>query len=207
MSDASNSAGPDKDFWEDRWQQKQTGWDMNQVSPPLKAYVDTLVNKQQSILIPGCGNAYEAEYLMHAGFTNVTVIDIAPTLVQSLLQRLGQYAGKELTLICGDFFKLEGKYDLILEQTFFCALSPSLRRAYVEKMHSLLAPGRKLVGLLFDKQFEGGPPFGGNKEEYLQLFSDLFEIDKMEPCYNSIAPRAGSELFIELKRKEAELQA
>jgi hypothetical protein len=48
------------------------------VSPPIKAYIDTLKNKDIAILIPGCGNTYEAAYLLlEQGFTNVTVIDIA----------------------------------------------------------------------------------------------------------------------------------
>jgi hypothetical protein len=38
-------------------------------------------NKDIAILIPGCGNTYEA-LIFRQGFTNVTVIDIAPTLVK-----------------------------------------------------------------------------------------------------------------------------
>jgi hypothetical protein len=203
-SNKENKIELGKEFWDERWKLKETGWDMKLVSPPLKAYVDTIVNKEVAILIPGCGSAYEAEYLLENGFTNVTLIDISPTLVLSLLEKLKKYAGKELTVICGDFFKHYGQYDLILEQTFFCALSPGMRKAYAEKMHSLLSESRKLVGVLFNKEFEKGPPFGGNKEEYLALFADHFEIEKMEDCYNSITPRAGAELFIELKKKKIE---
>jgi SAM-dependent methyltransferase len=191
----------DKQFWDERWKTKDTGWDLESVSPPLKAYIDTIVNKEVAILIPGCGNAHEAAYLLENGFTNVSVIDISPTLVQSILQKFEKYAGKELTVICGDFFRHFGQYDIILEQTFFCALSPDLRKQYVEKMHSLLAENRKLVGLLFDKVFESNPPFGGSKNEYEELFSKYFEIETMEPCTNSIPPRAGAELFVEFRKK------
>lgn len=191
----------DAAFWEERWKEQQTGWDLQAVSPPLKSYIDIIADKNVSILIPGCGNAYEAEYLLHNGFKQVTVIDIAPTLAAQLLQKFASYAGKELTVICGDFFKHTGLYDVILEQTFFCALDPQLRTAYVEQMHRLLKPEGKLAGLLFNKPFEGGPPFGGNKEEYLALFGDTFLIEKMEPCQDSVKPRAGAELFIELSPK------
>jgi hypothetical protein len=44
---------------------------------PIKNYIDTLKDKDIAILIPGCGNTYEAAYLLEQGFTNVTVIDIA----------------------------------------------------------------------------------------------------------------------------------
>jgi hypothetical protein len=45
----------------------ETGWDLGQVSPPLKAYIDQLTDKNLRILIPGCGNSYEAEYLLEKG--------------------------------------------------------------------------------------------------------------------------------------------
>ncbi|MDB5227064.1 MAG: Thiopurine S-methyltransferase family protein [Bacteroidota bacterium] len=191
----------DKKFWDERWKEKDTGWDLSDVSPPLKEYIDSIKDKNIRILIPGCGNAYEAEYLLEHEFSNVTVIDIAPTLVQQLLQKFESYAGKELTIICGDFFKHQGKYDLILEQTFFCALSPSLRKNYVETMNALLSDEGKLAGLLFNKQFENNPPFGGSREEYMQLFGEKFKIEKMDDCANSVAPRMGAELFVELSKK------
>jgi hypothetical protein len=66
-------------------------------------------------------------------------------------------------------------------------------------MHQLLAPEGKLAGLLFDKEFEGGPPFGGHQKEYRLLFAPLFKILRMEPCYNSIDSRKKSELFFILE--------
>ena len=104
-------------------------------------------------------------------------------------------------LLQNDFFKLQETYDLLVEQTFFCALHPSQRQAYAHKAYELIKPGGHLVGLLFDdvlnKEF---PPFGGNPDEYLQYFEPLFKIHKLEPCYNSIKPRAGRELWINVER-------
>ena len=187
------------EYWNHRYQQHETGWDIGQVSTPLKEYIDQLQHKDIAILIPGCGNSYEAAYLLQQGFTNVTVIDIAPLLVQQLLQKFSDYTGNQLTVIAGDFFRLQGQYDLILEQTFFCALEPSLRPQYAIKMKELLKPGGTLAGVLFNRDFEGGPPFGGNTGEYQQLFAPLFTIKTMAPCYNSIVPRAGAEVFITFK--------
>ena len=53
----------EKSFWDSRWENAETGWDLGGVSAQLKAYIDQLESKKLSILIPGCGNAYEAEYL------------------------------------------------------------------------------------------------------------------------------------------------
>ena len=188
----------DAAYWEAQYKAKTTGWDLGKVSPPIQTYVDTISNKNSSILIPGCGNSYEAEYLLEHGFTNITVIDIAPTPVAVLKEKFKN--NPNIQIVLGDFFEHQGKYDLIIEQTFFCALPPTMRQKYVWKMHQLLADEGKLAGLLFNRTFEVSPPFGGSKEEYEMLFAIAFDFLKMDLCPNSIAPRANSELFFELKK-------
>ena len=188
----------DAAYWEAQYEAKTTGWDLGQVSPPIQAYVDTVADKNSRILIPGCGNSYEAEYLLEHGFTNITVIDIAPTPVAVLKEKFKN--NPNIQIVLGDFFEHQGNYDLIIEQTFFCALPPTMRQKYVWKMHQLLAEEGILAGLLFNRMFESGPPFGGSKEEYQKLFAAAFDFIKMDLSENSIAPRANSELFINLKK-------
>ena len=187
-----------QEYWNNRYETEQTGWDLKTTSPPLKAYIDQLTNKNLRILIPGCGSGYEAEYLSKQGFQNVTVIDFAPLVVEKMQSYMSDY--QNINIICTDFFTHKGEYDLIIEQTFFCALNPSLRTKYVQKMNELLAKNGKLVGLLFGVQFPNNPPFGGSKEEYLDLFSNAFKINVLEPCNNSIKPRQGSELFFNFSK-------
>ena len=188
-----------KDFWNNRYKNKEIGWDIGHTSTPLKNYIDQLENKEIRILIPGCGNAYEAEYLHLKGFNNVFLLDIAPMALEQFSKRVPDFPKKHLIL--ENFFEHQGRYDLILEQTFFCAINPKMRGNYVHKMHQLLIPKGKLVGLLFAENFEKKhPPFGGTKEEYKKRFSPLFDIQKMEPANNSIESRKGRELFIKLIR-------
>ena len=187
-----------KDYWNNRYEANETGWDLKTISPPLKAYIDQLTDKNLSVLIPGCGSGYEAEYLLRQGFTDVTVIDFAPLVVQKMQRYMSDY--QNVKIICADFFTHSGKYDLILEQTFFCALDPSLRTNYVQKMSELLKENGKVVGLLFGVQFPNNPPFGGSREEYLGLFSNTFSINVLEPCQNSIGPRQGNELFFNFSK-------
>ena len=188
----------DASYWEEQYQSKTIGWDLGDVSPPIKTYIDRLENKNISILIPGCGNTYEAEYLLEKGFTDITVIDIAPTLVAILKEKFNN--NSNITIVLGDFFEHVGKYDLIIEQTFFCALPPPMRQKYVWKMHQLLSEQGILAGLLFNRTFEVSPPFGGSIAEYEMLFKAAFDFLKMDLCLNSATPRVNSELFIELKK-------
>ncbi|MCA6422452.1 MAG: methyltransferase domain-containing protein [Flavobacterium sp.] len=190
----------DQTYWDNQYQANATGWDLGQVSPPIKTYIDTIENKDAKILIPGCGNTYEAEYLIQQGFTNVTVIDIAPTLVENLKKKFANH--NNITVVLGDFFEHQGNYDFIIEQTFFCALPPTMRQKYVWKMHKLLSEHGKLIGLLFDREFEIGPPFGGNLNEYEQLFFKAFTFNAISLAENSIPARANTELFFEFQKNE-----
>ena len=191
----------DSAYWDGRYESGQTGWDIGAVSNPIKEYADQISDNDTKILIPGCGNAHEAEYLLQSGFSNITVLDISKALVKTLKKKFNGNEG--IKIHAQNFFEHEGKYDLILEQTFFCALEPGQREAYAVKMSSLISENGKLAGVLFDTQFDKeGPPFGGSLDEYEILFRKHFEISTLERCYNSVAKRSGNEVFINLKLKK-----
>ena len=190
-----------KDYWEERYQKNTLGWDIGGISTPLKEYINQLRSRDLKILIPGAGRGYEAEYLFRKGFHSVYVLDIAAQPLQDLKRRIPDFPEDQLLL--GNFFELEGQsFDLILEQTFFCALLPAQREAYAKKMSELLTEKGTLAGLLFDFPLtEKGPPFGGSYGEYQALFSRFFTIKKLERATNSIPPRQGTELFFIFEKK------
>ncbi|MGB0839779.1 MAG: methyltransferase domain-containing protein [Chitinophagales bacterium] len=189
-----------KQYWNNRYKNSQTGWDIGTVSSPLKAYFDQLVDKKLHILIPGCGNAHEAAYLYNNDFENVFVLDWSEEALKQFSERLPYFPKKQI--VHGDFFEHLGKYDLIVEQTFFCALTPQLRFKYAQKMSNLLKNSGKLVGLLFNAPLNTThPPFGGSPSEYRTYFAPHFNIITMDVCYNSNTPRAGRELFVKLIKK------
>lgn len=189
-----------EEFWNERYLNRETGWDMREPSPPLTEYTDDLKDKNINILIPGCGNAHEARYLHDRGFKRITLVDISSILVESLQKK---YRGTGINIVHSDFFLHKGQYDLILEQTFFCAIFPDLRKNYVEQAHQLLNEGGRIAGVLFNDNFGfvEHPPFRGSREEYRRVFEPFFEIQKLELCYNSIEPRKGNELFFEFIKK------
>lgn len=190
----------DKKYWELKYANNKTGWDIGYISTPLKEYIDQLTTKNLHILIPGAGNGHEIEYLYNKGFTNLTVIDIAEQPLINIKNRIPNFPTEHL--IQQDFFKHTKKYDLIIEQTFFCALDPILREKYVTKMHESLNIKGKISGVLFNFELtQEGPPFGGSKLEYVSLFKNIFKINTLEKCYNSIKPRQGRELFFIFEKK------
>jgi len=187
-----------ENYWTQRYRNKSTGWDVGYPTTPIKNYIDQLGDKTIAILIPGAGNAYEAEYLFKNKFSNCKVIDISNAPLEAFKKRVPLFPQKNV--IQGDFFEHQGAYDLILEQTFFCSFPPTAdnRNAYAKKAFELLKPGGKLVGLWFDVPLTTDMlkrPFGGTIDEYKSYFDPYFETIIFEKCYNSIPPRQGTELF------------
>ena len=188
------------DFWNDLYHTDDAGWDMGKVSPSIKKYIDGLQDKTIPILIPGAGNSHEAEYIHSQGFENVVVLDFAPQPLENIKERVPTFPSEDL--ICSDFFDYKGQFDLIIEQTFFCALDKSLRAKYAQHMGALLKDPGKLVGVMFNEtRKDDKPPFGGSVEEYVEIFSPYFSSIFMEHCYNSHPARDGREVWISLSKQ------
>lgn len=197
------------EFWTERYKEGSMGWDIGYPSTPIKEYIDRIENKpgrpchsdgELKILVPGAGNAYEVEYLWNNGFKNVFLLDYSSFPLENFKKRNPTFPENQMLLM--NFFDLKETFDLVFEQTFFCAIDRNLRPQYAKHMHEIIKPGGKLVGVLFASEFDKpGPAFGGTKEEYLPYFEPYFEIKHFDICKNSIPQRLGNELFIELERK------
>ena len=188
-------------YWTKRYTNGETGWDIGYAAPALIAFMEQFQDKSIKILIPGCGNAYEAKQLWQMGFQHIFLLDYALGPLQKFQSELPEFPSAQLLHL--DFFELNDQFDLILEQTFFCALDPNLRQKYVQHMYQIIQPYGHLAGLLFDDPlFSDHPPYGGSKALYQKLFETKFDIKKMEIAYNSIPARQGRELFFILQPKK-----
>lgn len=190
----------DATYWQNRYLENDTAWDLSKVSAPIKSIIDQLTDKNINILLPGAGYGHEARYLYNCGFKNVTVLDFAPAPLEHLTTQLP--ADHRFRLVVEDFFNHSGNYNLILEQTFFCALELRFRESYFKHMHHLLSNHGNLTGLLFNfEQQRPGPPFTCGPEEYMQLAAPFFTIDDLEPCKNSEDSRLGKEYIFKLTKR------
>ncbi len=48
------------DFWNNRYLENNTPWDIGHISNPIKDVIDSIDDKNRKVLIPGAGKAYEA---------------------------------------------------------------------------------------------------------------------------------------------------
>lgn len=194
---------PSNKYWNDRYLNDDIGWDIGEISRPIKHWLDNYKEQNKKILIPGGGSGFEAGYAYEKGFKNTYYLDFSTVAVNKFKKTFPSFP--ETQIISKDFFSLsdfDGFFDIIIEQTFFCAIQPAMRLRYVNKIYDLLQKNGIVVGLLFNLEFKNDtPPFGGTKTDYKLIFESKFNVLKMEPCINSIAPRAKNELWFCLKKK------
>ena len=133
---------------------------------------------------------------------NIYYLDFSTVAAKRFRAQFPSYPSNQI--LADDYFKLSdfnGFFDVIIEQTFFCAISPNKRVQYINKTHELLKKNGSIIGLLFNVNFNGNPPpYGGTKEDYELLFKTKFNILKIETCYNSVSPRANNELWISMQK-------
>jgi thiopurine S-methyltransferase len=192
----------DNSFWNLRYQNNQTGWDLGEISNPIKKWFDNQENKKINILIPGAGKGHEVKYGFENGFGNIFYMDLS-SCAADLFKEICPLFPKD-QILTGDFFSLKKPlfFDVIIEQTFFCAIHPVLRPNYVEKTNEILKENGKIIGLLFNREFDtNGPPFGGTEKEYRGLFNSKFNFKKFENSLLSSLPRKEYEFWIELIKK------
>jgi thiopurine S-methyltransferase len=178
---------PSKKYWNDRYNNNDIGWDIGKVSHPIKQWFDHESDISKKILIPGAGRGFEVGYAYEIGFKNVYYLDFSNSASQKFKKQFPNFPKSQIIT------------DIIIEQTFFCAISPNKRVQYINKTFELLKKNGKIIGLLFNINLnEKSPPFGGTKESYELLFKAKFDILKIETCYNSVSPRANNELWISM---------
>lgn len=187
------------EYWNQRYVDGNIPWDLGYPSPALMDYVIQNTEQSARILIPGGGHSPELAALWDLNYQNVYTCDWSESALEFAQKQNPTIPSDRFIL--GNFFELEGSYDLILEQTFFCAIPPAMRIAYAAACARLLkARSGRLAGVFFHREFEeAGPPFGGFEEDYLEILGSHLTLIRSEMNKKAIKPRQGTELFMEWK--------
>lgn len=186
------------DFWESRYREGNSGWDIAQPAPPV---VDFLAQPDAptpgSMIVPGCGRGHDAIFFAQHGFT-VTGVDFAHDAIVDA-RRAAEREGVAVDFVEHDVFALPASYDhkfqYVLEHTCFAAIPPNKRPEYVRLVSRLIAPDGLYIAIFFTHGKPGGPPFDTNAEEIRSLFLPYFSIEKLDPPARSVEQRKSQELF------------
>ncbi len=206
-SDAADSS--DAAFWESIYADGTPPWDKGEPAPPLVRSIGNLQLAPGSrVFVPGCGFGHEALFVARRGFS-VTAVDLAAAAVDGLCRR-AEEAGLEIDAYETDLFELpgdlDGRFDLIVEHTCFCAIPPFRRDDYVRIAARILRPQGMLLGLFFEVDHlpEEGPPYPTTKQDVISHFGSTFDIDAIEQPQDSFPSRQGREWLACMQRRHSQ---
>lgn len=184
-------------FWNERFERGFTPWDQAGVQPAFEAFA--IAHPGLAVLIPGCGNAWEAGWLANRGYA-VRAIDFAEAAVASARDALGERAS---IVEQGDFFTYQPPFapGWIFERAFLCALPKEQRGRYATRMAELLPAGGLLAGFFFFADTPSGPPFGIGRAELDALLTPHFELLDDLPVEGSIPVFSGLERWMTWRRR------
>ena len=189
--------GYSRNDWQRHYDDNDLGCDLGQVAPPFVKLLESNIIIPGKTLVPGCGRGHEVIYLAENGFS-VTAVDYSLGAVDYLRQA-AQQRKLDCEILHIDFFDLnssyDGVFDLLIEQTFFCAISPDQRNLYVATVARILRKGGIFVGLFYNTGQEGGPPFNTTQEDIIKHFSELFKIRNLSKVKNSAKQRKDKEIL------------
>lgn len=173
------AAQPGPDDWNARYTDADTPWDLGDAHPELVRRLPEL-GEPGTAFIGGAGRAHDALALARHGW-EVVATDWAPDAAGAAaeLERLGSRYIVTDSLAFDD-----GRFDLIFEHTFFCAIDPELRLRYGAMANRLLAPGGHLAAIVFPigkQEAAGGPPWGISTAILTTALGSRFELVTDEP--------------------------
>ena len=148
-------------FWNAKYTGSHTPWDLGEVSEAALKLVESHFPPEGRVLVPGCGRGYEALWLERLGY-RVTAVDFADEPIRFLREEAGRL-GLRPEILQEDIFllptRLNSAFDVILEQTCFCAIDPTLYDEYERMAHRLLKAGGSLLGVFMEVEGIEGPPY------------------------------------------------
>jgi 2-polyprenyl-3-methyl-5-hydroxy-6-metoxy-1,4-benzoquinol methylase len=202
-------AGPKPEFWQERFEKNETGWDRGSASPQLLDWLDSGALQPCRIAVPGCGSGWEVAELAGRGF-DVTGIDYTAAAIE-----------KTRALLFGRTLKAEVQqadvlshqpakvFDAIYEQTCLCAIHPEYWFQYAKQLHAWLKPEGSLWVLFMQMMRPAateqglivGPPYHCDINGMRALFPESQWIWPKPPYAKVAHPSLSHELALRLVRR------
>ena len=191
----------DENYWEGRYQNKDTPWEKGEASPGLVDFLAARAELERgTVCVPGCGTGNDVRAWAAAGF-DAFGFDIAPSAIALAKERTAAL-GLKARFALDDFLQDEPPFlfDWVFEHTLFCAIDPRDRDDYAQAVLRWLKPGGQFLAVHYMIRGVEGPPFGATQEELMERFSPHFELQQgWVP--RSYPNRTGLELMLWWRRK------
>jgi thiopurine S-methyltransferase len=186
------------EFWHQRWSENQIGFHQDAPTPLLLKHWPSLgVAPGSQVFVPLAGKSLDMAWLASQGH-RVLGVELSALAVEQFFDdqalqpdiresKYGRhYSAGGIELICGDAFALDADAlrgcAAVFDRAALIALPPELRVRYVRELYARLPSGCRgvLVTLEYPQEERAGPPFSVSEEEVIRLFSDGWEIARLE---------------------------
>lgn len=202
-------AGPTTEFWQERFEKKETGWDRGSPSPQLLNWLDSDELQPCRIAVPGCGSGWEVAELAQRGF-EVIGIDYTAAATEKT-RALCDARGLKAEVIQADVlgYEPETKFDAIYEQTCLCAIHPEHWLDYAQRLHQWLRPDGSLWVMFMqmirpaatEEGLIQGPPYHCDINAMRALFPEKDWAWPKPPYARVSHPNLSHELALRLVRR------
>jgi len=205
--------GPDRTFWQNRFERGDTPWDRGVASPQLQAWLASgeldPATLGGPIAVPGCGTGHEVLALAQAG-CEVIGVDYADAACEATRRRLGDAGVTGVRIVQADVLEWQPPAPLaaVYEQTCLCALHPDHWVRYAQALHGWLRPGGRLFVLAMQMPRPGaadglieGPPYHVDINALRALFDGARWQWPAPPYAHVPHPTIGAELALVLERR------
>lgn len=187
----------DAKFWINAWEEGRTNFHRSQFNEKLLQFFPLLNPKKgERVLVPLCGKTKDLIWLLQSGLT-VHGVELYSRPVEEFFPEnhlapvmknqdgnFTNYSFQNLTISCGDFFKVQGSdvYDLVYDRASLVALPLEMRKEYAKVITRVLKPKGKylLIVYEYDQSKMEGPPFSVSEDEVHKLYDHHFSIKLVE---------------------------
>ena len=184
-------------FWHDRWENQLTGWHRAEYNDLMVKHWHSLNAPDGSeVLVPLCGKSLDMLWLADQGYS-IVGLEMVEQAIHTFFNenqlspestqfgKLVKHSSPPFTIFLGDVFNLEAdtvQADAWYDRAAMVAIPPSTRESYVQQIRQQTKPGAVglLITLTYPQHEADGPPFSLTDEDALSLFSEGFEIERLE---------------------------
>lgn len=188
-----------KEFWIEKWQNKQTGFHKDFTHPLLIEYINELsLSKGDTVFVPLCGKSIDMLWLSEQGY-KVIGIELSELAVEQFFSenqleyvktkdnQFDVYQYQNISIYRGDIFDLSKKHTVdvkaVYDRAALIALPDGLVGKYVQKISEVIPHHAKqlLITLEFVKTSgPKGPPFSTTDEKVRDLYIDFSSINILQ---------------------------
>lgn len=202
-------AGPTREFWQQRFENKETAWDRGAPSPQLLVWLASGELQPCRIVVPGCGSGWEVAELASRGFEVIGIDYTAAAVEKTHALLLGRSLKAEVIQADVLDYQSTKPFDAIYEQTCLCAIHPDLWFQYAKQLRGWLKPGGSLWALFMqmirpaasEQGLILGPPYHCDINAMRALFPESDWVWPKPPYAKVPHPSLAHELGLRLVRR------